>query len=324
MKNFREYATKKLCNFWNSPNELTGYVNAAIYKNTKDNPRKGWIKYTEVEKLLQQVEQLQAENDRLKMENSLQKEQIIRVPQININIRKCKFNVPIIEYNGIGTSDCNPLKINDIPREYMKYISENEIVAYNSALPSKDDIEGYNSALKLYNAKEEEKFLFLPFDVENNGNNPAHHIRIAFDVPDGLVILRKWTVEHIKLPNSIVPESPLKKAKKLYKKEIENTKHCSMPFFSSNKLSAIAVPNYINGLNDIDPQILNVNSSYDIDDTHKTITIRIKQLQHESQYSFNNDIMILPLSTGEFDIKANIMCDEYESSQTQIIHIIAT
>ena len=40
------------------------------------------------------------------------------------------------------TSDCNPLKINDIPREYMKYISENEIVAYNSALPSKDDIEG--------------------------------------------------------------------------------------------------------------------------------------------------------------------------------------
>ncbi|HBZ2201626.1 TPA: hypothetical protein MHK36_27105, partial [Klebsiella pneumoniae] len=53
----------------------------------------------------------------------------------------------------------------------------------------------------------------------------------------------------------------------------------------------------------------------------RKITIKIDNLLHTRESSFDDEYMIVPLTTGKHIIEVRIICEEYEEIETRYIEI---
>ena len=295
---FREKAMReRLADFYNNVDDLKNKVSIAINKAIKHCPRPGWTRSNDIQNLSSTPA-------------------TPRQPKIYIELLQNKFVIPQYVYNHIGKMQYQPITADDIPEEYRQYISEQDIKNFNDNLPDKTQVAKYNYENWLYCANEQKTYSYFPVKVQNNGNKPANNIKIIWDLLEGIIILKKWTLENTSRPKEILPENPFEKALRLHQQKMLGVNYNHI-FTASNALSMNHV-SVLDSISKIDPQLLGERNWY-IYDSDNEIQIEIDKLQHESNFNFDEDLVILPRKTGRFQIKARIICDEYPQYEEQII-----
>ena len=316
LSSFRKKVTEDiLADFYENLSDLKIKLVTSIHKAIKECPREGWVRATEVKKLQETVRCLQDEKKNL-ITN------INRKPELELVLSNNSFVKPEYEHNFIGKIDYTPISNDDVPDEYRKYISKEDIEKFNKNLPSEKAVRIYNRQMFLYCANEYKNYCNFDLVVDNNGNVPATDVRISFEVPDGVVILRKWTLNSKECPKNILPENPLRRARRLYQQDKLNANLtyalqenflnlCSRSVLRGNLL-------HKNLFKEIDPQILN-KRSWRIYDSNNIIDIGIDKIQQKREFDLSKELVILPLKTGKFEMNVQIICDEYEDFDKQTL-----
>ena len=306
---------KYLFNLWETPDNLALNVTTALSKIFNEQPRLGWVRPCECENKTKEYEALIDENKRLKAKLSNADKLLYKRPNLKITLDNCKFifrNQPIglLEYG----RDCQKLKIDIVPEYLRSYVTSQEIDEYNDNLPSKEDVDDYNYNLRIVSAASDSNYGRFPLCIENMGTLPATNVKIRFDVPDGVIVVRKWTMEHTKECETILPINPIKKAENQYKRAMVKSSNGIVggrltarvnPFFGD-------LPKY---MDEIDPQVLYKERNVKVWDDGGEINIQINRMQQEEYIDFGEELVLIPMEKGEFNFRVSIICDEYAKSE---------
>lgn len=339
LNSFIEKATKsKMCDFWNSEDDLSTKVAIALPKIFRKNPRVGWIRADKgiSPEVSEEIATLSKENRDLRIEKEqLQsfingKKPIISVkmngrdslelPFTKTEDLKIDFNNNQFDFNFVEYPE--PISHESIPNHLKPYIDlPIELDNYNSSLPSKEEVDEYNRQREKY-FRIKGTSVGLQIDIENLGMSKANEIYIDIAFPKEILVIDKDDIKDLTHPNSPIPQNPLREAKEKYKKDQERR---------SSPLSAFALdrdflnPSFHSPLRSLHDTITNINISReintDIDETENKITIRIKSILHTRKVQIDKFVMI-PLCIGEFNIKFSIVCEEYTEAEEMIMPII--
>ena len=318
LQKFKEEVKGGLCDFWGNSDELVANVVTALNRAFHDQPRRGWIRPKEQEIKEQEniIKELRKENQELnKRIDSLQKK-LERCPKLELRLENCYFsyyNPPktIIDYD----LECQKLRMEMVPKKLQKYISQEMLDDYNDKLPSKETVATFNYNMCLFCAHEERTYEPFLLCVENIGTQPANNIRLQISIPNGVLLLRRWTIEHQKQPNQIMPMNPIRKAE--LRNKIEQSKYTSGLDLQPK---CRVVPVY-EKFDEIDPQILYQDRIWHIWESKDEITVRIDNLQQEGVFSLAEELVLVSIEKGEFKIPIQVICDEYPKSEIHEIVI---
>lgn len=309
LNNFIEKAkSNKMCDSWETNDELASKVMNALYKQFNSKPRPGWIRADNIDftQISNELMQLNKENRKLREENeSLKSKLKTKKPAINLEINngeELRLEYPN-KFNSVK-HEFRLLSYDEVPQELKKYVTEDEIEKYNKALPSKEEISKYVQEeieyLRIKNTGKD-----IDIKVTNDGLVKANNIYIDIEFPKEISIMEVDKIESLIKPKKLdIPVNPIKKAEKEYYSKF-------VP-----KLSAFNnMANLLNyNLNTIQPvnftSILNKNKSSWIN--HNIMTIKINSLMHTREISLYEKYRIIPLEIGSFDAKISIICEEYE------------
>ncbi|EDH6028602.1 hypothetical protein CB287_22965, partial [Salmonella enterica subsp. enterica serovar Agama] len=144
-------------------------------------------------------------------------------------------------------------------------------------------------------------------------------IYVDIEFPEGILIYEN-NKEFIE-PRSPIPFNPLTKAKREYNKKIE-AQNISVTRFNSRIADNIGMglANTL-GNSSLLKNIRPINATYWTKLEGDKLTIKINDLLHTRFRIFNDEYMIVPLSAGNHTIYINIICEEYEETDTRVIEI---
>ena len=334
LENFIEKATKiKMCEFWFSEDDLSTKVAIALPKIFRKNPRTGWVR---ADKAI--TPEVSEELARLSKENRESREEIEKLKS-KLKNKKPALNVQFngqenIELTYIATADIefqfakqkmpipffaakDPLSQDDIPAHLKSYVSNDDIEKYNSELPTEEKVTACNEKFELY-GRIKEANCNLSLSVSNNGNIKANEVFVDIIFPPEVFILEKDEIKNYKFPEIPFPEDPIQKAEEKYKRKKAS------PFggidFGLDKFSS-NIP-HINSFADTIAD-LSTDKENQLSISNNHISIKLKSLLHTRTIDFQ-DIAIIPLKIGNYEIKISIICEEYEKEIVKIMPLLIT
>lgn len=312
----------KMCDYWESTEELAKEVAIALPKTFRRNPRVGWIRadkaaspeiMEELAKLSRENRVLRKDYEQLKVATTDNKPSLNVLlngeKQLNLIYKPVNFNKYLAGYP-------EKIEYSQIPSHLQPYISREEVDKYNSSLPS-------NEIIDIYNTKVERHFRFketgreLSITVGNGGTAKANEIFIEIELPEQLLVLGKDDISLDSMPKSPIPDSPIPKAEKKYQREYRRQNREYRRINMVDHFSAFA--NMQRPIKSIPPSILSTimrrvlpGHSSRVD--NNIITIKIDGLLHTRQEDFD-DFIISPLADGDYVVKASIICAEYKAPE---------
>lgn len=298
----------KMREVWTNSDDLAHRVSMALMKEFPRKNRVGWIRGDSVsEEASKELLELSKENRALQEQVArLEALSQARMPEIELNILReipLELHVPDVEWDSYLISSPKEL-ISEIPEYLTDYLTLNAIEAYNRKLPSKTEVEAYNTKLKTYLLS---KFsIALDMEVDNVGNGSASNISIEINFPDIVKIIKNKSLKSISFPKNIIPENPLDKAQKEYERSNRNT-------FSFRDLPNIMADRSMlqhHNLLAISP-MPDVNPYYSIEGN--SFLIDFPKLLHSRKDIISDYLSIIPLCEGDGFITINIICEEMES-----------
>ena len=342
--------TGRLVEWWRSPDELAQKVTTALYKQITRTKRPGWIRgdSVDIEKSLSEIVELSKQNRELQEENKKQaleieqlRKESERQPLLTLTIGCTRpdkdekhpefFNredLITIEEDGaihlklkqISTktqqAEYYPLSRSDIPAEISSRISDDAIKAYNAALPSKEILERYLNAYRIY-LRIKENGIPITFFVNNLGTAKATDVSVTIEFPDQVHILN--TDDAIAMDEPTAPEKGKDPIQKAYAQvQHERAFALDMPlsniggFGSLPDISAIVASPFRNGNT--------IYSSIEIEDN--IVEIEQKQGIVHTKFDYFYGGYIVPLVSGEFEAKLTLMCAEYQDPEETTIKFI--
>lgn len=312
-----ELKSNYLVKFWDTPDKLATNVVTSLTVAFTKRPRDGWIRPGRLENLENECKKLRTENDSLRNELSRMRLEVDKKPDLKISLGKAEFiynNAPkvLLDYK----SNCQKLTIEMVPEHLMEYITPQDIDEYNAKLPSKEQVQEYNLKMWISCVASSKEYELFPLYIENAGTSPATDISVSFEVPDGILIMRKFTMEQSEQPDSIMPINPIRRAENRYKKSL----HKATGIDLESRLYAQIFPHYtdvFDKIGKIDPQILHNDKSIMIGDSDGEISVAIQQLQQEKMINMTSELVIIPMRTGIFHVPVRVMCNEYPRSEEQ-------
>jgi cell division septum initiation protein DivIVA len=312
--------SNKMCDFWITPEELTTKVSIALHKMFKKKPRPGWIRSDNLDfaQISQEVVKLSQENRDLREENERLKGQLgAKKPIIELNINEGKAICIQYKktYDNYGM-EIHKINYEDVPIELQKYVTKGDIEKYNSALPKKDEIDKYIKEMILYK-RINETGLDFNLSVINNGTVKATNVYIDITFPEELKIMSKWDIRQYKKPNVDIPKNPIIEAYNKHTKGIFGL----TPEVINNIISNtnLIMGNNLNLISPIKNNIFSNDNSWLKDNT---LTIKINGVVQTREFKFVEEYKIIPFQTGVFDLKVDIICEEYEQKNTLFIPVI--
>lgn len=316
---FREKSQKdKMCKFWKNSDELSMQISVSLSKIFKRTPRCGWVKDTSPE-MLEEILTVNKENRALRQEiEKLKKSQVKRHPNIYVDPKKMIFQYQDIALNSMDYKErCRKLTTDDITDEIKDVVFKKDIEEYNKKLPNKEAVREYNYLRQIYYACNKKYYIPFPLLVGNDGDQKATDVRISFSVPKEVVILKKWKADHFNCPESIFPENPIDKAKnELYKSSISAF---TSIMEQRERLMDFKPP--LGLFETMDPDLLNRNKSKTIEFENNMIKISISDLLHKNYIDLQDDLVIIPLRRGNFNLEISTFCAEYIDMKEALLEI---
>lgn len=312
-KFIKKVSKNKMCDFWETEDDLATKVAIALPKIFRKNPRTGWIRADRVMSL-----EVSEELARLSKSNSKLREEIenlysnikIKLPKIEILLNESKLlklNFKEFSKQEIGLLDyCKRFNKKDIPEDLINYISDIDIKKYNNSLPSKSRIDKYNYDMELYWRKINTSHI-LNFTIVNNGNIKASDIYVELSFHKEVLVIEKDELEDIKPPGIHIPKNPielaLEREKEKFRKSINPLFELGKSFEAPSLISPISpISSYVTPINYIPPEI-------EIEDN--IINIHFTSLLHTMRKEFYDLYLIIPLVSGLYKINVSIMCEQY-------------
>lgn len=318
LEQFIEKAKKsKMCDFWETDEELSKLIAIALPKTFKRQPREGWIRSSKAVSpaLSAELAQLSKENRELrKTVEDLQATLGTRAPDIILDINSSShisLNFSNIPINSVKY----PNPIESIPSHLEKYINQKEVEKYNNNLPTDEEVDNYNEELKIYGLTKQFA-VPLTFTIRNDGNIKANQVYVDISFPDGVLVSKSKNVENYTLPANPIPNNPLKKAENEYEIEVMLKKN---PLYALKKLGSNFInPLEIGKVTRIDSASYFGNKNVNINHWTKLeknkITIKINSILHTKKIVFDDEYIITPIDQGNFNANISIICEEYEES----------
>jgi hypothetical protein len=320
----------KMCDFWKNTDELAHKVSLALPKAFKRHPRIGWARADKIAspEIMEEMATLSKENRTQRDElEKLRTSALDRSPEIKVLLNKnSELVLKYTELSGYNKlSYSKKLKYEEVDSHLLPYIEKEDIEEYNEKLPTDQEIDEYNEKKELgeriaQNGKE------LSIDVKNSGNAKANNIFAKIKFPQEIKILEKEIVEELlELKKLRFPRNPITQAQRKYDREHGQQK--SLADFMGLGSSI----DFLSTLHDYESSIGSLGSFRPIAKLNRTawtrldentITIEIDDLLHTLRRTFEEDYFMLPLCKGTYEIKINIICEQYSKEQEYSIPVV--
>jgi len=314
----------KMCNFWNSADELATQVTLAVHKVFERIPRIGWVRGNEVAgpEVLAELAELSSENRKLKQKLA-EYEKLFsnRVPDLGFSIFD-GGEIELVWKPDIHFKWPERIDFDNVPEELHEYITREDIESYNSNIPEyitiKEQLDTNNVVINRSNALSS-----IPV-ILNNGTSPASDIYVKVTFPDFVRVMWQEDVNEYHHVDMSYLESPVERAQ--MKHQMKNTAigrmMASDGLFSA--LSRIRQESVFTGLGSLSVSnknlrsLLRSNRSGDINDN--VLEIALDKLPHTRKTEID-EISIIPTATGEGDVQVSVICSEFERPLLYTQHI---
>lgn len=350
LESFKETVkSHRLVEWWNNPDELAQKVTVALYKQITRTKRPGWIRgdTVDIEKSLKTITQLiernqllSDENKVLLLENQALKQKSEKKPKLTITIEGENpegrdKNDPLYARNGNISSEKNGdiyLKVgsvntNNVEAEYLPVsksdffgelrgkITDEEIKAYNDALPSNEVMQVFLESYRAYHMIIDHG-IASKVSICNSGTGKATDVSVTIDFPDEILIFDISTVR--KLSEPVAPKKPRNLQEIAYERAHKSEIAIVNTISKFGQLGGLQLPR----ISDISAISVG-NSIYEtVDVLDNTVNIETRRgIVHTRSDCFYG-IYIVPLKKGTYIAKATIMCAEYDEPELMEITFI--
>ncbi|HBM2986946.1 DUF4062 domain-containing protein [Klebsiella oxytoca] len=304
----------KMCDFWESIDDLATKVAIALPKVMRRTPRVGWVRGDQAtpKEVSNELAELSTENrnlrERLREYESqlLAESPILKLPTFLKDI-SLKFSYPphIQEY-------IVPFSRNEMPAELNELISDEEILSYNEKIPSEKMIDEFNKETFLYHCYEKNSIIIEP-TLENIGKKSATDIYVDIYLPDFIIAVDEYEADEFlkNVPKLIIPKNPVELAKRktLAQKTLSNLRQ---GLWSGTSVvgGAISDSGYqLQKLNNFMNRMPVINATDWVICKDNHIQLRAKKLIQSLSMSFDK-VILVPLAPGEGNIEFKIVCEE--------------
>ena len=317
----------KMVDFWTDPKDLNLKVVTALPKAFARKPRPGWIR-TESERVAEEMALMMEENRGLR--NQLEKvtAQVTGSrPTFKILFNgKPELSIQTLPKAELKRSPrpplVEPISWESIPSELKRFLTSEEIEAYNFKLPSSTQInEIFGKIHSIEIAKQTASPLII--SIKNDGNAKAREVIIEISFPNTVVVMEKEEFEKLEAPEFKSPPSPLIEARRKLK---ESTLPRIGLDIHSSLLERMWEPNFSLMESIHHPMIsshhfLRTEDSCDVE--KNKVSIWIKDLMHTRQREFAN-LVIIPTNPSVGTIEVSMICEEIPAPQKETIRIEVT
>ncbi|MEJ5140471.1 MULTISPECIES: DUF4062 domain-containing protein [Acinetobacter] len=316
LKEFRKKVlADRLCEFWDSVDDLKHKISSSLYKNMRKHGGVGWVRGNQVSgQLAEEIGRLSEENRKLREENEQLKHSIsLKKPILKVslnNINNIDYNKD--EYLEIFWHKLREDEYYERPEKKQKNFGFNKLENLSSGsliigLSAENYIEIYNDDLDRITdnvIKQHNHALRDYYQIENGHNN------LAIDVSNiGKVIASKVSIKIEFPPFVLLVDDNSSENLEFYKNELNKMiiGHIAIP---EKRSKNYLLPNIFGGRHG------SYIPKFPLDHPFKklmptTLIIELGSLLH-SRNIFENNYYILPKSIGDGFIKVNIMCSEYD------------
>ncbi|MGQ6544748.1 DUF4062 domain-containing protein [Serratia sp. IR-2025] len=297
----------KMCDFWSSHEELVGKVSVALHKIFHRNPRIGWIRSSGgVSK--ETTEELA----RLSHENRVLREKLFELeegakkdhPNLLVSLNDSnELSLSLFPEYKVVTMP-GEISLEDIPEEYIEFVTEKTIDEYNSNIPTPEALARYNNSAGLYH-KIMNNRLEVVATISNSGRVSASNVNIEVDFPDFVTVLDNNDIKKFNEPKSIIPTSPITAARA--RKNLSRFRAGNFSSIVDSKADASFFHNISPLLNV--PKVKSINYWLDVSDGR--VDIFEKKIMHTKTVRCD-EFSIIPKCQGKGVITIKIICEEYK------------
>lgn len=328
-----EVKTGRLVDWWETSDELVQKVTIALHKQMDRKKRPGWVRsdnfdletsHAEILRLNGLVRYLQEENTKLKSQI------VTRIPVLTV-----RLSLDYPENNLVLELDENHMKIQlySIDDEFTRicyepldrscidtyldaYVSDKDLKEYNTALPSKKEVDEYFERLETY-YRIQEGGVSLRLQISNTGTAKATDVRVSITFPNEIVVIEPEEVEKMNRPvGHTLPPNPIEKARKEFEERIRPPQYLK-PITSADSDRK----NFWEGIDLLDwssPTPLYVDKELFI--KKHAVFVNTQQILHKS-FEIYTGTYLVPIKKGVFKATISLMCSEFLEEEKQYIDI---
>ena len=335
--------------WFSSIDQLGTEVTLSLHKEMQRKKRPGWIRgdSVDIERSLSEIVELSRKNRELSEENESLKDELEKIkasferkPQLGVRLdltkqEKHKKHVEFYQRNDLmridedgivhlkkraypdfkDDTEYQTLSYSDVPDEIRNLVSEQDILDYNAAIPTKEEREKYIQNSNLYLCLKENG-IATTFYVENTGTAKATDVSVRIIFPEQIRVFKINEIIRIEKPKA--PEKPENPIQKAY---AQMRKARKFPWEAEpQEISGKSGINYIAEalINKLEPATYEM-----IEIENNIVELEDKQgIVHTKVEGFSG-AYIIPVSAGKYEAKAIIMCAEYDSpKETEIKFIV--
>lgn len=147
--------------------------------------------------------------------------------------------------------------------------------------------------------------------MENTGTKKAETILLTLEFPDEIVVIETGSEDNYERPErpKHFPSNPLAIAKRKFHENIFGVNK----FIGANTVSVVnTFPSFNTGKLG---KFINPNPNKYLWFEGNIVSIKVNSLMHTRLVSFEEEVEIVVLKTGNYNIKANIICEQFSEEQ---------
>ncbi|EKS6737088.1 DUF4062 domain-containing protein [Enterobacter ludwigii] len=312
LENFINKAkANKMCDFWDSIDDLATKVAIALPKIMRRTPRIGWVRGNEVmsKEISIELAELFTENRKLREKVRMFESQLsAEIPALKLSMIDSDLTFTLA--NRFEVTYPTPLTKADIPEKYANFITEEQLQHYNNRLPANQQVDSYNKKFFLHKCYLEHSVKVVP-EIENIGKVIATDIYVHVELPDFLVALNPHNEDlFTKAPKFEMPASPIEDLERRdfslnALAAIRNS--AQRKVYRELELPSVAFPS--ERIEKYMKRITPINAPSWIGFDKGKIILRAKKLIQSLSIVFD-EITLIPIKAGEGEINFKIICEE--------------
>ena len=334
LEKFIDKAQKKMCQYWNAPDDLISKIPIALFKAFHQYQTIGWVRGNQAAspEMANELARLSKENSELRLELEKYKKND-GIPELSVlfnNSNKLSLIYPET-INGLKkVFQYQKITKDKIEEHLLPYITDEEIERFNTKIPTVEEINEFNKKKTEYELIFNHKLL-LEISIGNIGNRKSNQIYVDIEFPNGVRVFNEDFLDELSEPDLYIPENPLIKAHKEYMEKINPTiKRISelTKFASIGEMYATShlYPTYpdMSKIRRLSNSLYYKDQSRSLSIRENTISIYIEDLLHTRQVNFPHKVYIAPLKEGNFLIRYSVMCEQFKEPQNFEVPLIIT
>ncbi|MCK6853438.1 DUF4062 domain-containing protein [Enterobacter bugandensis] len=318
----------KMCDFWNSIDDLAAKVAIALPKIMRRIPRIGWVRGDQAtsKEISTELAELSTENRSLREKVRAYESLVLAdapILELSMIDNDLELSIPT---NTMAKPYFEKLSIIDVPEAYRGEVTEDTLQKYNANLPSDEKIDSYNKKLFLHTCYKESSLKFSPV-LKNVGKKIATDVYIHIDLPEFVVALDDENEKiFTESPSINIPATPM---------EVIDRQRAARERISFIRGKLVVEGGGVNEKEVIDESEIKFSRVYDnsllahmakirplnandwIDYEKNRIVLRVKRLIQSLSIDFD-DVTLIPIRKGEGVISFKIICEELKEPVTFI------